>query len=68
MSGERVSTHFEDPKDFADLLDAAEAADPRGQAADFVADVRKRYDEYGQSMFLSSKQKKWLENIAGETA
>ena len=64
----RVSNQFDKPEQFEELLTAAENADPRGDAADFVAELRAKYDRYGQSMFLSDKQKRWLENIAGALA
>ena len=60
----RVSHQFDKPEQFEELLEAAEASDPRGEAADFVADMRAAYDGYGGSAFLSDKQKAWLERIA----
>ena len=65
---ERVSTHFDKPEQFEALLEAAETADPKGDAADFVANTRERYERYGISMFFTTKQKRYLENIAGEAA
>lgn len=65
---ERVINHFPDTKRFEALLESAEAADPRGDAADFVAEMREKYDKYGQAAFLSGRQKEWLERIAGESA
>lgn len=66
MSTERVTTHYPDPKDFEQILESAEAADPRGEAADFVASLREKFDEYGSGMFLSAKQNRWLRKLAGE--
>lgn len=66
MSGERISTLYDNQKDFEDALEAAEAANPKGDAGKFVSDIRARYDRYGIGMFLSSKQKRWLESIGGE--
>lgn len=65
---ERVINHFPDLKKFEALLESAEESDPTGQAADFVAEMREKYDKYGQAAFLSGKQKAWLERIAGEAA
>lgn len=65
MSQERVSTHFDNAAEFEDLLTAAENSDPTGKEADFVADLRHSYDNYGQGTFLSAKQLRWLRSIAG---
>lgn len=61
---DRVSDHFDDPKQFTELLEAAESSDPKGEAADFVADIQAKYRKWGAGMFLSGKQKAWLERIA----
>lgn len=66
MSGDRVGTHFQDYKVFADLLKRAEAKKPEGREGVFVAGLRDNYSKYGQGMFLSHKQLRWLQKIAGD--
>lgn len=65
---DRVSSHFDKPEQFRELLEAAEAANQKGDAGDFVQEMREKYARWGAGMFLSGKQKAWLERIAGETA
>lgn len=60
----RVTDLYEDETDFSDLLEAAEKADPVGEAADFVDEIQTKYRKWGAGMFLSHKQKAWLERIA----
>lgn len=61
-----VASHFEDPSDFEQLLDSAEEADPTGEDADFVAEVRERYELYATRAYLSQRQLEKLRRIAGE--
>lgn len=65
MSGTRVHDHYEDPSDFALVLEAADKAhtkDPKARS--FVEETKDRFNTYGQGMFLSERQKDWLERIA----
>lgn len=50
--------------DLGELLDIAEANNPKGQSGDFVAETRKRFLQYGEKTRMSEKQMAWLRNIA----
>jgi len=61
----RVDDHF--PKsamEFEEILEEAEDQYSGEWAEDFVKDMRKKYDQYGGSMFLSDKQLAALKKIA----
>lgn len=65
MSGKRVYDHYEDVSDFELVLEAAHKANPRDpKAKTFVQETKDRFGTYGQGMFLSERQKAWLERIA----
>lgn len=53
-----------DPTEFEDLLTEAASASLSVWEMDFVDDLRERFDQYGERMFLSERQLEWLEQIA----
>jgi len=53
----------EDIADFEELLDDAERQAKTDWAMGFVADMRERYDNYGDNMLVSEKQLAALEKI-----
>lgn len=54
------------PLDIGELLDCAESDVGRRFPGedDFITDMRYRYDQYGDDMYLSEKQYHWLVTIA----
>lgn len=57
---------FKDPKDFDELLEAAESQASKSGDIDFVAETRERYDQYLTRAYLSPRQVEKLRRIAGE--
>lgn len=53
-----------DTDDLGELLDLAEANNPKGQSEKFVTETRKRFAQYGEKTRMSDKQMSWLRNIA----
>lgn len=51
-------------KEWESLLDDAELSASTDKEQEFVSDMRDKYAEYGRAMFLSEKQKAWLEKLA----
>lgn len=49
---------------FSDLIDSAEGNASTGWAQDFVADMRSKYAQYGDEMFISDAQLDKLRQIA----
>jgi hypothetical protein len=60
-----VADLFDDIDEFETLLSDAEAGADSDWETDFVDDVRNRYDEHGERMYLSERQLEILERIAG---
>jgi len=50
--------------DIDELIEAAELAARNGKEEDFTAEMRAKYDECGDEMFLSERQYDWLVSIA----
>ncbi len=50
--------------DIGTLIEAAEAAASTEWEQNFMSDMRDRYDQYGDEMFLSDKQRAVLERLA----
>lgn len=53
-----------DNSDLETLLDAADNQPLEGWSATFVADLRKRFTQYGSKTFISAKQMTKLRQIA----
>lgn len=64
MSEMTVATEFEAPSDFTELLDDAESNATTGWEMDLVADLKAKYDKYGDKMFISQKQIDALNRVA----
>jgi hypothetical protein len=64
-SGQTVADLFDDIDEFETLLSDAEAGADSDWETDFVDDLRNRYDEHGERMYLSERQLEILERIAG---
>lgn len=62
---ERIGDLFDDIDDFERLLGDAESQAKTERDQEFVADVRARYEVWGDGMYLSEKQRGWLERIVG---
>ena len=58
----RVNDFYTDAE-FEALLDTAEGAAKTDKEETFISDLRERYDEYGDDMFLSDAQNDWLTRI-----
>lgn len=50
--------------DLGELLDIAEANNPKGKSGEFLAKTRERYRQYGANTRMSEAQMKWLRDIA----
>lgn len=61
----RVSDQFDDPADFQQLLSDAESQSKTEREQEFVADMNEKWEKYGPGMYLTEKQRKWLEEIVG---
>lgn len=61
---ETVAEMFDEASEFEDLLDAAESEASTGWEMDFVSDMRDRFEEYQERMYLSERQIEILERIA----
>ena len=59
----KVKDHYSEGE-FAELLEEAENNAESGWDAEFTEDMRERFDEYGEDMFLSDAQRGQLERIA----
>jgi hypothetical protein len=64
MKGHRASDHFED---FAEALCEAEACASTDWEMEFVADLRQRFDRYGDAMYLTLRQADTIRRICGGT-
>lgn len=66
MSGPpTILDQFDDVSAFESVLEAAEANASKEREMEFVDSIRNKYDEYGESMFLSDAQYSWLMSLAG---
>lgn len=63
--GDQVRDLYDDLERFKLLLDDAEAEALSGKQAEFVEDMRAKFDEYRGQMYLSDAQHSWLKSIAG---
>lgn len=61
----RVSDQFDDPADFQQLLSDAESQAKTEREQEFVADMNEKWEKYGPGMYLTEKQRNWLEEIVG---
>ena len=59
----KVKDHYADGE-FEELLEEAESNAESGWDTEFTEDMRERFDEYGEDMFLSDAQREQLERIA----
>lgn len=53
-------------EEFEDLLFSAEQKKKSVWAEKFVEDLREKFEEYGESMFISDRQVEMLQKIIGE--
>ena len=65
MNSQTITDLVDDASEFNDLLEDAEAGADGDWETEFVDDLRNRYDEYGERMFLSDRQLEILRRIAG---
>lgn len=65
MGGSTILDHFDDVDAFEQALERAEANASGDREIEFVDSIRNKYDEYGESMFLSDAQYSWLMSLAG---
>lgn len=61
----RVSDQFTDPEDFQRLLSDAESQAKTEREQEFVSDMNDKWEKYGPAMYLTEKQRNWLEEIVG---
>jgi hypothetical protein len=61
----RVKDQFDDTTDFEQLLSDAESQAKSEREQEFVAEMNDKWEKYGADMFLSEKQRDWLESIVG---
>ena len=61
----KVIDQYDNPEDFSEILDLAEANASSSVEIDFVADMREKHTQYMEDMYLSYKQREWLEKLAG---
>jgi hypothetical protein len=61
----RISEQFDDPADFQQLLSDAESQAKTEREQEFVSDMNQKWEQYGPGMYLSEKQRAWLEEIVG---
>ena len=65
-NGTRVSDFFDDSDEFESILDDAERKASKEFEINFTSDIRSKFDEYGEDMFLSEKQCDTLQRIASK--
>ena len=61
-----ISDKFDSPDDFDDLLYTAEQQAGTYWEMEFCSDMRDRFEEYGDRMYLSDRQRETLEKIANQ--
>lgn len=61
----RVSDQFDDPADFQQLLSDAESQAKTEREQEFVSDMNEKWEKYGPGMYLTERQRNWLEEIVG---
>jgi len=61
-----VTDHFPDISDFEELLGAAESEARTGWEMDFTSEMRVKYTQFEERMYLSDKQVAQLKRIAKE--
>lgn len=59
----RVKDAFPDLADFEQLLSDAESQATTEKEQEFVGDINAKYEKYGPGMYLTEKQREWLERI-----
>ena len=62
---QRVQDLYEE-KEFEELLEDARMNAANDWEESFVADMKTRYDQYGQRMYISEAQQTTLERIAND--
>ena len=67
MSTPKLSELFASIKEFDDILFIAENNAKTDREMDFTTEIRLRYNKYGENMFITLKQRDYLENIAQNT-
>ena len=60
----KVKNHYDNPADFALMLEAAERKVSGSREEDFVAGLKENFGKYGPGTFLSDLQSRWLCDIA----
>lgn len=65
MSGKAID-HFPDIDDFEELLEDARMAASSDWEETFVADMKAKYEQYGEDMFISNAQLDKLNKIVNE--
>lgn len=63
---DKVCDHFPDIDEFEELLEDARMAAGSDWEETFVADMKTRYGQYGENMFISNSQLDKLNKIAYE--
>jgi hypothetical protein len=61
---ERIIDLYDSSGDFDDLLSRAEDEATTNWEMGFTSDLRDRFDEYGDEMYLTERQREILERIA----
>lgn len=62
---ERVGQLYEDVDDFERLLSDAQSQAKTERDQEFIAEMVRKFDEWGAEMFLSTPQREWIERIVG---
>jgi len=63
---EKVRDHFPDADEFEELLEDARMSAGNDWEETFVADIKARYERYGEDMFISNAQLDKLNKIVNE--
>lgn len=61
---QQISDIYDDDAEFAELLDDARMNAANDWEVNFVADLTKKFEEYGSGMYLSDLQNDRLKRIA----
>ena len=61
---QRIKGQFDHVDDFKLLLTKAEALTTSSREEEFVAELKEKFEKYGENMFLSDAQSRWLCDIA----
>ena len=64
-NGKRAKDYSYSERDMDDLILVADRNAVKSGDMDFLAETKARWKQYGMDMFISERQLKWLERIAG---